>query len=149
MSTTFARPADTVRAWYIIDAKDQVLGRLATRIATVLRGKHKAMYTPHMDTGDHVIIINADKVVLTNNKAEAKQVYRHTGYPGGIRSTTYATLLAEKPAEAVRRTVRGMLPKNRLGRQMLKKLKVYAGPTHPHAAQQPQPLALEHARARA
>lgn len=122
---------------------------MSTEVARVLRGKHKAMYTPHMDTGDHVIIINADKVVLTNNKAEAKQVYRHTGYPGGIRSTTYATLLAEKPAEAVRRTVRGMLPKNRLGRQMLKKLKVYAGPTHPHSAQQPQPLAIKHARARA
>jgi len=137
------------RSWYVVDAEGMVLGRLSTEVARLLRGKHKPTFSPHVDTGDHVIIINADKVVLTNNKAEAKQVYRHTGYPGGIRSTTYATLLAEKPAEAVRRTVRGMLPKNRLGRQMLKKLKVYAGPTHPHAAQQPQPLAIEHARARA
>ncbi len=147
---TYSPRADEIeRDWYVVDAEGLTLGRMSTEVARVLRGKHKAMYTPHMDTGDHVIIINADKVVLTNNKAEAKQVYRHTGYPGGIRSTTYATLLAEKPAEAVRRTVRGMLPKNRLGRQMLKKLKVYAGPTHPHAAQQPQPLAIEHARARA
>ncbi|HMR97503.1 MAG TPA: 50S ribosomal protein L13 [Microthrixaceae bacterium] len=147
---TYSPRADEIeRDWYVVDAEGLTLGRMSTEVARVLRGKHKVMYTPHMDTGDHVIIINADKVVLTNNKAEAKQVYRHTGYPGGIRSTTYATLLAEKPAEAVRRTVRGMLPKNRLGRQMLKKLKVYAGPTHPHAAQQPQPLAIEHARARA
>ena len=147
---TYSPRADEIeRDWYVVDAEGLTLGRMSTEVARILRGKHKAMYTPHMDTGDHVIIINADKVVLTNNKAEAKQVYRHTGYPGGIRSTTYATLLAEKPAEAVRRTVRGMLPKNRLGRQMLKKLKVYAGPTHPHSAQQPQPLALEHARARA
>ena len=147
---TYSPRADEIeRDWYVVDAEGLTLGRMSTEVARVLRGKHKAMYTPHMDTGDHVVIINADKVVLTNNKAEAKQVYRHTGYPGGIRSTTYATLLAEKPAEAVRRTVRGMLPKNRLGRQMLKKLKVYAGPTHPHAAQQPQPLAIEHARARA
>ena len=147
---TYSPRADEIeRDWNVVDAEGLTLGRMSTEVARVLRGKHKAMYTPHMDTGDHVIIINADKVVLTNNKAEAKQVYRHTGYPGGIRSTTYATLLAEKPAEAVRRTVRGMLPKNRLGRQMLKKLKVYAGPTHPHSAQQPQPLAIEHARARA
>lgn len=147
---TYSPRADEIeRDWYVVDAEGLTLGRMSTEVARILRGKHKAMYTPHMDTGDHVIIINADKVVLTNNKAEAKQVYRHTGYPGGIRSTTYATLLAEKPAEAVRRTVRGMLPKNRLGRQMLKKLKVYAGPTHPHSAQQPQPLAIEHARARA
>ena len=147
---TYSPRADEIeRDWYVVDAEGLTLGRMSTEVARVLRGKHKAMYTPHMDTGDHVIIINADKVVLTNNKAEAKQVYRHTGYPGGIRSTTYATLLAEKPAEAVRRTVRGMLPKNRLGRQMLKKLKVYAGPTHPHSAQQPQPLAIAHARARA
>ena len=147
---TYSPRADEIeRDWYVVDAEGLTLGRMSTEVARILRGKHKVTFAPHMDMGDHVIIINADKVVLTNNKAEAKQVYRHTGYPGGIRSTTYATLLAEKPAEAVRRTVRGMLPKNRLGRQMLKKLKVYAGPTHPHAAQQPQPLALEHARARA
>lgn len=147
---TYSPRADEIeRTWYVVDAEGLTLGRMATEVARVLRGKHKAMYTPHMDTGDHVIIVNADKVVLTAGKAATKQVYHHTGYPGGIRSTTYATLLDEKPAEAVRRTVRGMLPKNRLGRQMLKKLKVYAGPTHPHSAQQPQPLAIEHARARA
>ncbi len=146
---TYSPRADEIqREWYVVDADGRTLGRMATEVARVLRGKHKAMYTPHMDTGDHVVIINADKVALTKDKAAAKQVYRHTGYPGGIRSTTYANLLEDKPAEAVRRTVRGMLPKNRLGRQMLKKLKVYAGPTHPHAAQQPQPLALEDARAR-
>lgn len=146
---TYSPRADEIqREWYIVDADGLTLGRMATEVARVLRGKHKTMYTPHMDTGDHVVIINADKVVLTKDKAASKQVYRHTGYPGGIRSTTYANLLEDKPAEAVRRTIRGMLPKNRLGRQMLKKLKVYAGPTHPHAAQQPQPLALEDARAR-
>lgn len=146
---TYSPRADEIqREWYVVDADGLTLGRMATEVARVLRGKHKTMYTPHMDTGDHVVIINADKVVLTKDKAAAKQVYHHTGYPGGIRSTTYANLLEDKPAEAVRRTVRGMLPKNRLGRQMLKKLKVYAGPTHPHAAQQPQPLALEDARAR-
>ncbi len=146
---TYSPRADEIeRSWYVVDAEGLTLGRMATEVARVLRGKHKAMYTPHLDTGDHVIVINADKVVLTADKAASKQVYRHTGYPGGIRSTTYATLLDEKPEQAVRRTIRGMLPKNRLGRQMLKKLKVYAGPTHPHAAQQPQPLALEGARAR-
>jgi large subunit ribosomal protein L13 len=146
---TYSPRADEIeRGWYVVDAEGLTLGRMSTEVARILRGKHKAMYTPHLDTGDHVIIVNADKVVLTANKAEAKQVYHHTGYPGGIRSTTYATLLAEKPEEAVRRTIRGMLPKNRLGRQMLKKLKVYAGPTHPHSAQQPQTLDLADARAR-
>jgi large subunit ribosomal protein L13 len=146
---TYSPRADEIeRAWHVVDAEGLTLGRMATEVARVLRGKHKATYTPHMDTGDHVIIINASKVVLTSNKAEAKQVYRHTGYPGGIRSTTYATLLDTKPEQAVRRTIRGMLPKNRLGRQMLKKLKVYAGPDHPHAAQRPQPLNLDDARAR-
>jgi len=146
---TYSPRADEIeRAWHVVDAEGLTLGRMATEVARVLRGKHKPTYTPHLDTGDHVIIINADKVVLTADKAADKQVYRHTGYPGGIRSTTYATLLAEKPEQAVRRTIRGMLPKNRLGRQMLKKLKVYAGPTHPHAAQRPQPLALDDARAR-
>ena len=146
---TYSPRADEIeRDWYVVDADGLTLGRMATEVARVLRGKHKAIYTPHLDTGDHVIIINAEKVVLSNDKASSKQVYRHTGYPGGIRSTTYATLLEEKPADAVRRTVRGMLPKNRLGRQILKKLKVYAGPTHPHSAQQPKPLALDDARAR-
>jgi large subunit ribosomal protein L13 len=136
------------RTWYVVDADGLTLGRMATEVARVLRGKHKTMFTPHMDTGDHVIIINADKVVLTSNKAETKRVYRHSGYPGGIKSATYAELLDRKPEDAVRRTVRGMLPKNRLGRQMLRKLKVYAGPTHPHAAQQPEPLEIDAARTR-
>jgi large subunit ribosomal protein L13 len=123
-----------------------VLGRLAVQTANLLRGKHKPTFAPHMDTGDHVIIVNADKIVLTAGKAEKKLVYSHSGYPGGLSHQTYANLLQAKPADAVRKSVRGMLPKNRLGRQMLKKLKVYTGPHHPHAAQQPQPLAIEHAR---
>ncbi|HEX2382142.1 MAG TPA: 50S ribosomal protein L13, partial [Acidimicrobiales bacterium] len=111
-------------------------------------GKHKPIFAPHIDTGDHVIVINAGKIVLTAGKADKKIVHRHSGYPGGLKEQTYADLLATRPAEAIRRTVRGMLPKNRLGRQMLSKLKVYSGPTHPHAAQQPQPLVLEAARRR-
>jgi large subunit ribosomal protein L13 len=137
------------RTWWVVDAEGLVLGRLATEVANRLRGKHKPTYTPHLDTGDHVIIVNADKVVLTSDKAEKKMVHRHSGYPGGIRSQTFADLLAKKPEEAVRRTVRGMVPKNRLGRQQLTKLKVYAGPTHPHAAQKPQDLELDHAKAKA
>jgi large subunit ribosomal protein L13 len=140
------KPSDIQRAWFVIDADGLVLGRVATEVATILRGKHKPIFAPHCDTGDHVIIINADKIVLTSGKAEKKMVYRHSGYPGGIRSNTYAELLDTKPAEAVRRSVRGMIPKNRLGRQMLKKLKVYAGPNHPHGAQLPKPLVIEHAR---
>jgi large subunit ribosomal protein L13 len=136
------------RAWFVVDADGLVLGRMATEVARILRGKHKTIFAPHLDTGDHVIIINADKIVLTSGKAERKMVYRHSGYPGGIKSATYADQLATRPEEAVRRTVRGMLPKNRLGRQMLSKLKVYAGPDHPHSAQRPQELSLEHARAR-
>jgi large subunit ribosomal protein L13 len=125
-----------------------VLGRLATEVARVLRGKHKATFTPHLDTGDHVIIINADKMVLTSDKSSKKMIYRHSGYPGGIRERSFGDLMEKKPQEAVRRSIRGMLPKTRLGRAQISKLKVYAGPTHPHAAQQPQPLALEQARAR-
>jgi len=142
------RASEIERSWYVVDAEGLTLGRMATEVARVLRGKHKATYTPHLDTGDHVIIVNADKVALSPGKAEAKRVYRHTGYPGGIRSDTYAELLASKPEEAVRRTVRGMLPKNRLGRQMLRKLKVYSGADHPHTAQQPIPLEIDGARAR-
>jgi large subunit ribosomal protein L13 len=134
------------RAWFVIDADGLVLGRVATEVARILRGKHKTIFAPHIDTGDHVIVINADKIVLSSGKAEKKMVYRHSGYPGGLKQQTYANLLEHKPAEAIRRSVRGMIPKNRLGRQQLKKLKVYAGPTHPHAAQQPKPLALESAR---
>jgi large subunit ribosomal protein L13 len=136
------------RAWYVVDGEGMVLGRLASEVARVLRGKHKPIFAPHIDTGDHVVIVNADKVVLTSDKAERKTIYRHSGYPGGIKSETFARLLARRPEEAVRRSIRGMLPKNRLGRQMLGKLKVYAGPSHPHAAQQPQPLDVAHARRR-
>jgi len=134
------------RTWFVVDAEGLVLGRMATEVARVLRGKHKPIYASHLDTGDHVIIVNADKVVLTAGKAEKKLVFRHSGYPGGIKEQTYADLLAKKPAEAVRRSVRGMLPKNRLGRAQLKKLKIYAGPVHPHAAQNPQSLELADAR---
>jgi large subunit ribosomal protein L13 len=141
------KASEIERAWHVVDADGMVLGRLSTEVANLLRGKHKPMYTPHLDTGDHVIVINADKVVLTSSKADSKMVYRHSGYPGGLKSTTYAEMLRTKPEEAVRRTIRGMIPKNRLGRQMLTKLKVYAGPTHPHSAQMPQPYAIEHALA--
>ena len=148
MRTYSPKASEIERAWYVVDAEGLTLGRMSTEVARILRGKHKPTFTPHLDTGDHVIIVNAEKVVLTSNKAETKQVYRHTGYPGGIRSSTYAEMLDRKPAEAVRRTIRGMLPKNRLGRQMLSKLKVYAGPDHPHASQKPQVLNLDDARAR-
>ena len=141
------KTSEIQRSWFVVDAEGMVLGRLSTEVARLLRGKHKPTYTPHVDTGDHVIIINADKIVLTSGKADRKMVHRHSGYPGGITSNTYAEQLAKKPADAVRRTIRGMIPKNRLGRQQLKRLKVYAGPNHPHAAQQPQTLVVEHARA--
>ncbi len=148
MPTYSPKASEIERSWYVVDAEGVVLGRLATRVADVLRGKHKPTYAPHIDTGDHVIIVNADKVVLTADKAADKHIYRHTGYPGGIRSETYAERLDRKPAEAVRDTIRGMLPKTRLGRAQISKLKVYAGPTHPHSAQQPAPLELDR-RARA
>jgi large subunit ribosomal protein L13 len=140
------KASEIQRAWWVVDADGLVLGRLASEVARLLRGKHKPSFTPHLDTGDHVVIVNADKVVLTAGKAERKTIYRHSGYPGGLKAETFAHLLERRPEEAVRRTIRGMLPKNRLGRQMLTKLKVYAGPTHPHAAQQPQPLDVAHAR---
>lgn len=142
------RASEIERTWYVVDAEGLTLGRMATEVARVLRGKHKPTYSPHIDTGDHVIIINADKVVLSAGKADKKMVHRHTGYPGGIRSTTYAHEMATKPEDAVRRTVRGMVPKNRLGRQQLRKLKVYTGAQHPHSAQKPQPLDIVQARAR-
>ena len=142
-TTRSTRPADVVRRWYVIDASDQVLGRLATRVATVLRGKHRATYTPHVDTGDFVIIVNAEKVRLTGRKLDQKVYYRHTGYTGHLRSTTAGKLLAGPHADrVVRHAVRGMLPKNSLGRQMFRKLKVYAGAAHPHAAQRPEVLTL-------
>ena len=147
MSTFSPTPSDVDRAWLVVDAEGLVLGRMATEVASLLRGKHKPTFAPHTDMGDHVIVVNADKVVLTAGKAERKMVYRHSGYPGGIKSRTYADLLADRPAEAVRKTITGMLPKNRLGRQMATKLKIYAGPDHPHAAQNPQPHPIDHARA--
>jgi large subunit ribosomal protein L13 len=135
-------PNDIERAWHVVDAEGLVLGRLSTEVARVLRGKHKPIYAPHLDTGDHVIVINADKVVLTSDKASKKIAYSHSGYPGGLRETRYTDLMAKKPEEVVRKAVRGMLPKTSLGRAMLGKLKVYAGPTHPHAAQRPTPLEI-------
>ncbi len=138
MSTYTPKASEIQREWHVVDADGLVLGRLCTEVARILRGKHKPTFTPHLDTGDHVIIVNADKVVLTAGKADREVVYRHSGYPGGIKSETYGQLQARKPAEAVRESVRGMLPKNRLGRQMGRKLKVYGGPDHPHQAQKPQ-----------
>jgi len=143
LNKTFsAKKEDIERAWYIVDADDKVLGRLASEIARVLRGKHKPIFTPHVDTGDHVIVINAGKVRLTGDKLEKKVYYRHTGYPGGIKSITARNLLKKKPEAVVEKAVRGMLPKNRLGRAMFKKLKVYAGGEHPHQAQRPIPLEI-------
>ncbi|MCA9511124.1 MAG: 50S ribosomal protein L13 [Myxococcota bacterium] len=143
-ATQSARPGEVERTWYVIDAEDVVLGRLATRVASVLRGKHKPTFTPHVDTGDHVIVINAEKVRLTGRKREQKLYIRHTLYPGGIRTVTADKLLAGPHADrAVRKAVEGMLPRNSLGRQMLTKLKVYAGPSHPHAAQKPEELSLD------
>jgi large subunit ribosomal protein L13 len=130
------------RQWYVIDATDVVLGRLASQVATVLRGKHKPIYAPHLDTGDFVIIVNADKVALSGNKREQKRAYRHSGYPGGLRSMAYGDLLDKHPERAVEKAIKGMLPKNTLGRATLRKLKVYAGPDHPHQAQQPSPFEI-------
>ena len=138
MRTYSPKPGDVTREWHVIDATDVVLGRLAVQTATLLRGKHKTMYAPHVDTGDFVIIINADKVALTGTKRETKLAYRHSGYPGGLTATAFGDLLDKDPRRAIEKAVWGMLPKNRLGRQMLKKLKVYGGPDHPHTAQKPQ-----------
>ena len=146
MSTYTPKASDVERSWHVVDAEGLVLGRLSTEVANILRGKHKPTYTPHMDMGDHVIIVNADKVVLTSGKAEKKLVHRHSGYPGGLKSETYAEKMARKPEQAVMDTIRGMIPKTRLGRAQISKLKVYAGPTHPHAAQNPQPLETAHAK---
>jgi large subunit ribosomal protein L13 len=138
MSTTIARPADVQRAWYVVDASDEVLGRLASRIASVLRGKHKTTYTPHVDCGDFVIVVNADKVRLTGNKLDQKQYHHYSGHPGGMRSRTARQVLDTHPERVIESAVRRMLPKNRLASQMYKKLKVYAGAEHPHVAQAPQ-----------
>ena len=137
------KPADITRQWHVIDATDVVLGRLASQAAVLLRGKHKVYYAPHLDTGDFVVIINAAKVAMTGNKAAQSMVHRHSGYPGGLTSTSYAEVLATRPERIIEKAIKGMLPHNTLGRQMLSKLKVYAGPTHPHQAQAPVPFELK------
>jgi large subunit ribosomal protein L13 len=142
MRTYSPRPRDIERRWYVIDASGAVLGRLASEVATILRGKHKPIFAPHLDTGDHVVVVNADRIELTGGKETKKIAYRHSGYPGGIRAIGYDRLLAERPTVVIEKAVRGMLPKNRLGRAMIKKLHVVAGPEHPHAAQRPVALAL-------
>jgi large subunit ribosomal protein L13 len=133
----------TESKWYVVDAEGQVLGRLATRVASMLRGKHKPQYAPHMDIGDHIIVINAAGIVLTGQKAEQKEMTRYSGYPGGLKRISYKTLLKKKPEMVVERAIKGMLPHTKLGRKMAKKLKVYAGPEHPHEAQKPEPLKLD------
>lgn len=138
MGTYTAKPEDIQRAWYVLDATGKPLGRLATEAARILRGKHKPIFTPHLDTGDHVIVVNAEKVLLTGNKLRQKKLYSHSGYPGGLKSVDYRTLLQTKPTLVVEKAVKGMLPHNRLGRATAGKLKVYAGSDHPHAAQKPQ-----------
>jgi large subunit ribosomal protein L13 len=138
--TYSAKPGEIERAWYVVDADGQTLGRLATRIADTLRGKRKPQYTPHVDTGDFVIVVNCERIRVTGKKLEQKRYYRHTGYPGGLRERTLAEQLQRRPEEVLRHAVRGMLPANRIGRAQLRKLKIYTGAEHPHAAQQPAPL---------
>ncbi len=140
MKTWNAKAEDVERRWFVVDAEGQNLGRLATRIADALRGKRKPTYTPHVDSGDFVVVVNADKIAVTGNKLDDKRYYRHSGYPGGLRSRTLREQLDRQPAEVVRTAVKGMLPRNRLARRQITKLKVYAGPAHPHEAQNPQPL---------
>lgn len=140
MKTISAREQDIQRNWYVVDAQGQTLGRLASQIATVLRGKHKPIYTPHVDCGDYVIVVNAEKIHVTGQKMTAKMYYRHSGYPGGLKQVSLRDQLQKFPIRVLEAAVRGMLPKNRLGRRMFKKLKIYAGPNHPHSAQKPQSL---------
>jgi large subunit ribosomal protein L13 len=140
MKTYVATPANRQRDWYVVDAQGQTLGRLATQIADALRGKRKPEYTPHCDTGDFVVVVNAEKIRVTGNKTNDKLYYRHSGYPGGLRSRTLGEMLERRPEEVIRKAVKGMLPGNRLGRQQLRKLKVYAGPEHPHEAQKPKQM---------
>jgi len=142
VNTYVTKPNDIKHDWYVVDAQGQTLGRLATRIATVLKGKHKPIYSPSMDTGDYVVVINAEKIVATGHKLDEKMYYRHTGYPGGLRQINLRDQLAKHPERVISAAVRGMLPHNRLGRAMFKKLKVYAGAEHPHAAHKPKTLAL-------
>jgi large subunit ribosomal protein L13 len=141
--TWTAKKDDVERRWYVVDAEGQTLGRLATRIADTLRGKRKPEYTPHIDTGDFVVVVNAEKIAVTGKKLDDKIYYRHSGYPGGLRERTLGEQLARRPTEVIRKAVKGMLPRNRLARQQLTKLKVYAGPEHPHGPQNPEPLPLE------
>ena len=143
MKTYSAKPGEVTREWYLVDAEGKTLGRLATQIADTLRGKLKPQYTPHVDTGDFVIVVNAEKIQVTGNKLDQKRYYRHSGYPGGLRSRTLREQLDRRPTEVLRVAVKGMLPKNRLARQQITKLKIYAGPEHPHEAQNPRPLELE------
>jgi large subunit ribosomal protein L13 len=144
MTRTFSpKPADVQRDWLVIDATDVVLGRLASHAAALLRGKHKTTFAPHMDMGDHVIIVNADKVALTGSKLAQKMAYRHSGYPGGLTATSYQDLMEKNPVRAVEKAIRGMLPKNTLGREQMAKLKVYSGNEHPHQAQQPKPYSID------
>ncbi len=143
MKTYVATPASRERNWLVVDATGQTLGRLATQIADTLRGKRKPVYTPHCDTGDFVIVVNAEKISVTGRKREQKRYYRHSGYPGGLRSRTLAEMLERRPEEVIRHAVKGMLPRNRLGRAQLRKLKVYAGPDHPHAAQTPDQMEVQ------
>ncbi|GAB2818074.1 50S ribosomal protein L13 [Actinoallomurus bryophytorum] len=143
MRTYTPKPTDVERQWHVIDATDVVLGRLASQVATLLRGKHKPIYAPHLDTGDFVIIVNAGKVAVSGKKLEQKKAYRHSGYPGGLRAIAYSDLMEKHPERAVEKAIKGMLPKNTLGRQMFSKLKVYAGPEHPHQAQQPVPYDIK------
>ena len=142
MRTYSPKGSDITRQWHVIDASDVVLGRLASQVAVLLRGKHKPIFAPHVDTGDFVIVVNAEKISVTGNKREQKRYYRHSGYPGGLRSISYGELMEKRPERIVEKAVRGMLPKNSLGRQTLRKLKVYAGPDHPHQAQQPVPFEI-------
>ncbi len=142
MRTFSPKASDIQRQWHVVDASDVVLGRLASHVAILLRGKHKPVFAPHLDTGDFVIVVNAEKIALTGRKLEQKMAYRHSGYPGGLRSVAYGDLMARHPERAVEKAVKGMLPKNTLGRKMLRKLKVYAGPEHPHQAQQPAPYEI-------
>ena len=143
MKTYSAKPREIEQSWYLVDADGETLGRLATEIADVLRGKRKPAYTPHVDTGDFVVVVNAEKIAVTGNKRADKKYYRHSGYPGGIKERSLNDMLERRPEEVIRHAVKGMLPRNRLARKQLTKLKVYAGPDHPHAAQKPTPMELE------
>ena len=143
MKTYVATPDTRTREWLLVDAAGLTLGRLATQLATILRGKHKAEFTPHIDTGDFIVVVNAEKIIVTGNKRKEKVYYRHTGYPGGIRSRTLEEMLDRRPEEVIRKAVRGMLPRTKLGRTQLLKMKIYAGPEHPHEAQNPRPLQIE------